>query len=84
MVPDNFHIKSIKPDLVKKIRELVNSGNYEGIIVGTDNDVEGNGIYALLEKSLQLEKFKGYRFFETDLTDKGIMDSYKLVLNHIN
>lgn len=77
MVPDNFHIKSIKPDLVKKIRELVNSGNYEGIIVGTDSDVEGNGIYALLEKSLHLEKFKAYRFFETNLTDKGIMDSFK-------
>ena len=39
--------------------------------------MEGNGIYALLEKNLHLEKMKAYRFFETDLTDKGIMDSFK-------
>lgn len=77
MVPDSFRIKSIKPDLVKKIRDLIKSGDYEGIIVGTDSDVEGNGIYALLEKNLHLEKMKAYRFFETDLTDKGIMDSFK-------
>ena len=77
MVPDSFRIKSIKPDLVKKIRDLIKSGDYKGIIVGTDSDVEGNGIYALLEKNLHLEKMKAYRFFETDLTDKGIMDSFK-------
>lgn len=77
MIPENFRIKSIKPDIVKKIRDLLKSGNYDGIVVGTDSDVEGNGIYALLEKSLHLEKFKAYRFFETDLTDKGIMESFK-------
>ena len=51
MVPDSFRIKSIKPDLVKKIRDLIKSGDYKGIIVGTDSDVEGNGIYALLERT---------------------------------
>lgn len=63
MVPDNFRIKSIKPDLVNKIRDLLKSGSYDGVVVGTDSDVEGNGIYALLEKMLHLEKIKAYRFF---------------------
>lgn len=85
MVPDNFRIKSIKPDLVNKIRDLLKSSSYDGVVVGTDSDVEGNGIYALLEKMLHLEKIKAYRFFETDLTDKGIMNSFsKLTDFHTN
>ena len=71
MVPDSFRIKSIKPDLVKKIRDLIKSGDYKGIIVGTDSDVEGNGIYALLEKNLHLEKMPQGCGYDAGILDPG-------------
>ena len=76
MIPSEFKVKPIKNDIVKKIKDMVHNGNYEAIIVGTDSDVEGNGIYALLEKYLHLEGYKTLRFFEKDLTNKGIMESF--------
>ena len=76
MIPDDFKVKPIKPDIVNKLDNLIKTGGFDGIIVGTDSDVEGNGIYALLEKMLRLENYKTLRFYETDLTDKGIMESF--------
>lgn len=76
MVPDDFQVKPIKKDIVKKVRDMLKNGKYDAIIVGTDSDVEGNGIYALLEKYLHLENFKALRFFEKDLTNKGLMNSF--------
>ena len=76
MVPDDFLVKPLKKDIVKKIRDMLKNGNYDAIIVGTDSDVEGNGIYALLEKYLHLENFRVFRFFEKDLTSKEIMKSF--------
>ena len=76
MIPENFNVKAIKPDIVNKLKEMIKTEGFDGIIVGTDSDVEGNGIYALLEKMLHLENIKTLRFYETDLTEKGIMDSF--------
>ena len=51
MVPKQWGVKPIsdsyKLKTIQKIKELI--GNYDGIIVGTDSDVEGYGIYYLLE-----------------------------------
>ena len=62
-------------DILAKIKEAIKKEHYDGIIVGTDSDVEGNGIYYLISKYLHLEKYKTLRFFERSLTEKEILDS---------
>lgn len=83
--PKHFMIKVLRPDIVKRVADVLKNNRFEGIIVGTDSDVEGNGIYALLEETLHLEKYKTLRFFETGLTDTEIMRSFgKLTDFHTN
>lgn len=85
LIPKHFEVKRIRPDIVNKIRDTLNKEHFDGIIVGTDSDVEGNGIYALLEEVLHLEDYKTLRFFETGLTDTEIMRSFgKLTDFHTN
>ena len=52
MIPDDFLIKAIDDNNKKKVINKIQtiSKKYDGIIVGTDSDVEGYGIYYLLEK----------------------------------
>ena len=71
MVPSVFKVDEIKASAQKiaNIRAELERNKYDGIIVGTDSDVEGNGIYDLLCTYLGLQNYKTYRFFETDLTD---------------
>ena len=77
MVPSVWKIKPIederKKKLLEKIRNLI--PHYDGIIVATDSDVEGYGIYYLLETYLHLGEKKALRFIEHSLTDKEILDS---------
>lgn len=85
MVPSPFKVKMLTENKVIELKKVLEKGNYDAIIVGTDSDVEGNGIYDLIETYLGLESYKTYRFFETDLTPKGIMDSMsKLTDYHSN
>lgn len=62
--PKHFEIKVLRPDIVKRISDALKKNHFEGIIVGTDSDIEGNGIYALLEEALHLEKYKALRFLK--------------------
>lgn len=77
MIPQAWVIKPIndkgKIATLKKIKEI--QGGYDGIIVGTDSDVEGYGIYYLLEHFLKMENKKALRFMEHSLTDKEILES---------
>lgn len=77
MIPKVFKIDAIsdKKKMINDLKKKIKDGKYDGIIVGTDSDVEGNGIYYLLENYLSLEKMKALRFFENDLTDKALYDS---------
>lgn len=75
MIPDPFKVGILTDNKVKDLKEQLKKVKYDAIIVGTDSDVEGNGIYDLIETYLGLQNYKTYRFFETDLTPKGIMDS---------
>lgn len=59
---------------VSAVREKLKKG-YDGIIVGTDSDVEGNGIYYLLARHLRLGNYETLRFFEQSLTEKEIVKS---------
>lgn len=66
-------VKQDKQDILNRIRN--NIKKYDGVIVGTDSDVEGYGIYWMLEHFLHLEKYKTLRFVEHSLTEKEILQS---------
>lgn len=76
IIPQQWGIKALddkrKKETLKKIKSLV--AEYDGIIVGTDSDTEGYGIYYLLEHYLKIEKKKALRFIEHSLTDKEIYE----------
>ena len=77
MIPTEWKIEPIErsvniiDDLKKKLRE-----GYDGIIEATDSDVEGYGIYYLIQKALRLEKVPTLRFYETNLSDEKILESF--------
>ncbi len=77
MIPQHWKIKVIddphKKKTVDNIRNIVR--DYDGIIVGTDSDTEGYGIYNLLEEYLGIEDMYALRFIEHSLTDKEILHS---------
>ena len=77
MIPSSWKIGAIsdKKKTIDEIKKKIKENKYDGIIVGTDADTEGNGIYYLLEQYLKLEKMKALRFFEQDQTDKAILTS---------
>ena len=77
MIPNPWQIKPIadkrKQDTIAEIRRR--AADYDGIIVGTDSDVEGYGIYWLLEQYLELNEKPALRFIEHSLTDAEILKS---------
>lgn len=77
MIPNPWQIKPIadkrKQDTIAEIRRR--AADYDGIIVGTDSDVEGYGIYWLLEQYLALNEKPALRFIEHSLTDTEILKS---------
>lgn len=75
MIPNPFRVGILTDNKVKDLKEQLKKVKYDAIIVGTDSDVEGNGIYDLIETYLGLQNYKTYRFFESDLTPAGIMKS---------
>lgn len=83
MIPKTFKIDAIhdKKKIISDIKKRVKEG-YDGIIVGTDSDVEGNGIYYLLEQYLGLEKMEALRFFEDGLTDAEILKSFHTITDY--
>jgi DNA topoisomerase-3 len=77
MIPKNWGVKLI-PDAKKKkiVSEIKSQARaHDGIIVGTDSDQEGYGIYFLLEKYLGLQGKPALRFVEHSLTDSEIYRS---------
>jgi DNA topoisomerase-3 len=74
MIPKPFKIDKINKmnGTIKKIKEAIETVEYDGIIVGTDADIEGNGIYYLLAQYLNIMKMPALRFYLEDQTDKGI------------
>lgn len=77
IVPNDWGVKPIndnwKKSALKKIKDTV--GNYDGVIVGTDSDVEGYGIYYLLETYLGLQDVYALRFIEHSLAEADILKS---------
>jgi len=79
LMPPTFEVAEIDNDFKKKklsgIKAALKDKQYDGIIVGTDADTEGNGIYYLLCQKLKLKKYKTLRFFEESLTEREILKS---------
>lgn len=77
MVPDTWKIKPIaNPRSQKLLHDIASKiPLYDGFIVGTDSDMEGYGIYYLLEHYLKFTDKKALRFIEQSLTDKEILSS---------
>lgn len=79
LVPDAFAVTEIDNDFKKKkiggVKAALKDTKYDGIIVGTDADTEGNGIYYLLCQKLKLQKYKTLRFYEESLTEREILKS---------
>lgn len=77
MVPSKWKIKAMKDDGKQKILNTIKEkvDDYDGIIVATDSDQEGYGIYYLLEQYLGLQDKKALRFMEHSLTDSEILKS---------
>lgn len=77
MIPEIWGIKAIddkgKKDILDYLKK--NIKNYDAVIVGTDSDQEGYGIYHLLEQYLHIENKKAIRFIEHSLTDNEILKS---------
>lgn len=86
MIPVNWIIKPIDKPKPKKIISDIKSKvrNYDGIIVGTDSDVEGYGIYHLLENYLGITDMKALRFIEHSLTDEEILQSLLTMTDYHN
>ncbi|MCC2254556.1 topoisomerase C-terminal repeat-containing protein [Ruminococcus sp. CLA-AA-H200] len=75
MIPGKWGVKPIKGK-TKMLQEIKKkAAECDGIIVGTDSDTEGYGIYFLIEQYLGLQKKKALRFMEHSLTDKEILES---------
>ena len=84
MIPNFFKVDAIadKKNIINDLKKKIKSNKYDGIIVGTDSDVEGNGIYYLLEQYLSMEKMEALRFFETGLTETEILKSLNSLTNY--
>lgn len=84
MIPKVFKIGAMddKKKIIKDIKDKLKTTKYDGIIVGTDSDVEGNGIYYLLEKHLSLTKMQALRFYENDMTEKALLESLKTLTDY--
>ena len=78
IIPRTFKIDAIsdKKSIINDIKKRLKN-DYTGIIVATDADTEGNGIYYLLEQYLGIEKMKALRFWEDGLTETEILKSFK-------
>lgn len=77
IIPPVWKIRPIDDERKKKILAQIRNSilRYDGIIVATDSDVEGYGIYYLLETYLGLQNKTALRFIEHSLTDKEILQS---------
>ncbi len=79
LVPATFEVTEIDNDFKKKklhgVIAALKAKKYDGIIVGTDADTEGNGIYYLLCQKLKLGRYKTLRFYEESLTEREILKS---------
>lgn len=78
MIPDKWELEPIPSasDIISNLKVYLTSGNFTGIIVATDSDVEGYGIYYMVMTAMNLKKYKTLRFYETSMTEKDVLNSF--------
>lgn len=84
MIPNPWQIV-INPkthELFRDVTQVYRHHSCNGLIVGTDSDVEGNGIFYLLEQKAGWENVPALRFFLDDQTEKGIKKAFLSMQNH--
>lgn len=77
IIPERWGIKANNDKWsLKTLSEIKQTArNYDGLICGTDSDVEGYGIFFNLESFLKLADMKVLRFMESSLTENEILKS---------
>lgn len=84
MVPSTYIYcaKQGSENLLKEIKD--GSKTYDGIIVGTDSDVEGYGIYNNIEIYLGITDVKALRFINHSMTDVDILKALLSMTDYHN
>lgn len=77
MIPDQWRIKVTNQELYDRAVDAFNDG-CDKLIVGTDSDNEGNGIFWLLAQKAGWQNVPTFRFFINDQTEGSIL---KALLN---
>lgn len=79
LTPEPFLIAGSKEKyasgVLKDVKALIEKEDPDAFIVGTDSDVEGNGIFYLLSENLGITDKPTLRFFEQSLTEKEVVNS---------
>ena len=78
MMPKEWKIifpNSRNKKLYQEVVSLYKEKGCNGIIVGTDSDVEGNGIYYLVMQKAGWQNIPTLRFFYNDLTESALKKS---------
>ena len=79
LTPEPFLITGSKEkhasEVLNTVKQLVKDEKPDAYIVGTDSDIEGNGIYYLLSHELKITDKPTLRFFEQSLTENEVVDS---------
>lgn len=89
LFPKNWRI-GVNPktkDIYKKVKDLVDSGKYDGYIAGEDADREGNLIHYFVQKKLKInpKKTPTLRLWLNEgLTDEKILKAFKNMVDYDN
>lgn len=77
MIPEEWKIKANDDAYSRKVLSEIKQRiqYYDAVIVGTDSDQEGYGIYYLIENYLEITNMPALRFMEGSLTDKEVLNS---------
>lgn len=75
-----INVNKDKKKMYKDLSDMIKANGYDGFIVATDADREGNAIFALLESKMKL-KGKFYRLWVHDLTEPAILKAFKSMVD---
>ena len=79
LTPEPFLIAGSKEkhaaEVLKNVKTIIKEQQPDAYIVGTDSDVEGNGIFYLLSNEAKITGKPTLRFFEQSLTENEVVNS---------
>lgn len=85
LTPEPFLIAGSKEkhatEVLKSVKTIIKEKQPDAFIVGTDSDVEGNGIFYLLSNEAKITGKPTLRFFEQSLTENEVVNSLMHMTN---